>query len=136
MYKKIKYNSLNHRQKENYNFQIVSGILASYGYNTIRLSDDYNSADFIAIHIDGDTILKVQLKGRISFEKKYMKKDLWICGKSQEGGEWYLYPHDKILEQVLKITNIKNTSSWIEKGGYNWPKCPIPVLDLIDKYKI
>jgi len=43
---KIDYRKLNSRQKENYNFQKVSGILADYGFATIRLSDDWNGADF------------------------------------------------------------------------------------------
>lgn len=50
-FKKIEYKNLNSKQKENYNFQKASTKLADYGYNCLRLSDDWNGADFIDLHI-------------------------------------------------------------------------------------
>lgn len=44
--------------------------LADYGYNSVRLTDDWQGADFIAVHIDGESFLKVQLKGRFTVDKK------------------------------------------------------------------
>jgi len=64
MFSRVAYSDLNSRQKENYNFQKVAARLADYGFNSIRLTDDWQGADFIAVHIDGETFLKVQLKGR------------------------------------------------------------------------
>jgi len=100
---KIKYEELNARQKENYNFLKISAVLADYGFMTLRLSSDWQSADFIAQHIDG-TFLKVQLKKRLSFEKKYLGKDLYIAFCSNQ--EWYLYPHDEVLVRALAETKI------------------------------
>ena len=74
IFKRIDYQKLNSRQKENFNFQKVSAFLADYGYVTLRLSDDWQGADFIAVHISGDQFLKVQLKGRLTVDKKYEKK--------------------------------------------------------------
>ncbi|AOF82135.1 hypothetical protein BSY238_1960 [Methyloversatilis sp. RAC08] len=74
----VQYASLNARQKKSYNFQKVSGVLADYGFTTIRLSDDWQGADFIAQHIDGQQFVKAQLKGRCTLAKKYMGKDLYI----------------------------------------------------------
>ena len=116
--KKIEYCNLNARQKENYNFQKISALLADYGFATIRLSDDWNGADFLALHIDGVTTLKVQLKPRLTFGKKYVGKDLWICFPSSD--HWYLYPHDKLLEKVLKETTLGESQSWIEAGLYSF----------------
>lgn len=76
---KIDYAALNDRQKENYNFQKIAAILADYGFNCIRLSDDYMGADFLALHIDGTTVLKVQLKGRLNLENKYIGKELFVA---------------------------------------------------------
>ena len=59
------YEDLNSRQQENYNFQKLAGVLAEFGYNCIRLSDDWEGADFLALHNDGATTLRVQLKGRL-----------------------------------------------------------------------
>ena len=61
-FKKIIYSKLNSRQKENYNYQKVSSVLADYGFQTIKLSDDWKGADFLAQHTDGKTSLKIQLK--------------------------------------------------------------------------
>ena len=71
---KIDYRKLNGRQQENYNFQKISGLLADYGFTTIRLSDDWNGADFLAQHVDGKTVLRVQLKGRLGIYKNITKK--------------------------------------------------------------
>ena len=76
---KIKYKDLNGRQKEIYNFQKVSSVLADYGYTTIKLDDDWMGADFIALHVDGLRYLKVQLKGKLTFDNKYIGKDIFIC---------------------------------------------------------
>jgi hypothetical protein len=76
---RITYSKLNARHKENYNFLKVSAILADYGYMTMRLSADWQGADFIAQHIDGETFLKVQLKSRLAFYKKYRKKGLYVA---------------------------------------------------------
>ncbi len=66
---------LNARQKENYNFQKISAVLADYGFVTLRLSDDWNGADFIALHKSGES-LRVQLKARLSFSRKYPRRIL------------------------------------------------------------
>jgi hypothetical protein len=51
-------------------------------------------AEFIAIHFDGNRYLKVQLKGRLTFDKKYIGKDLFICFYDKD---WIIYPHDELL---------------------------------------
>lgn len=50
------------RLPEAYNFQKVSGVLADFSFATIRLTDDWQGADFIAQHIDGQQFPK--LKGQ------------------------------------------------------------------------
>ena len=71
---KVDYNSLNAKQKENYNFHKVAAALADYGYNSMRLNDDWQGADFIAIK--GEEMIKVQLKGRFTIDKKYLGKEI------------------------------------------------------------
>ena len=99
MLKRIQYRDLNSRQKKNYNFLKLSAVLADFGYMTLRLTDDWQGADFIAQHIDGETFMKVQLKSRLAFNKKYCGKNIYIA--FSQDFDWYLYPHDEILEQVL-----------------------------------
>ena len=69
---KIDYNQLNSKQKENYNFHKVASALADYGYDSMRLNNDWQGADFIAVK--NDEMLKVQLKGRFTVDKKYIDK--------------------------------------------------------------
>lgn len=116
--KRIVYKKLKSRQKENYNFQKVSAVFADFGFATIRLSDDWCGADFIAQHIDGVTFYKVQLKGRLTFSKKYQHRNIYICFPS--GGQWFLYPHDELLRRVRKRRSFFGTISWSERGGYSF----------------
>ena len=67
--RKIKYTDLNSKQKEVFNFQKVAGKLSDYGYNCIKLADDWQGADFLAYHKDGSGTLKVQLKARLALSK-------------------------------------------------------------------
>jgi len=131
---RIEYSGLNARQQENYNYQKVSGVLADFGFVTLRLSDDWQGADFIAQHIDGETFLKIQLKSRLTFSKKYLGKDIYIA--FQANGEWYLFPHDELMEKVLTETNIGNTGSWKTHGGYSFPGLSQHLRELLSAYKI
>jgi hypothetical protein len=132
--KKISYKSLNSRQQENFNYQKISSVLADYGFITHRLSDDWQGADFIAQHINGSTFLKVQLKGRLTFEKKYIGKDIWIVFNSNN--IWYLYPHDQLLKEILDVSKIGSTSSWKDKGGYSFPHLSTKLKYLLEKFII
>ena len=106
--KRIRYDCLNSRQQEAFNFQKVSAVLAEYGFVTIRLSSDWGGADFIAQHKDGATFLKVQLKGRLTFDRKYQGRGLHVCFRERD--LWFIYPHDELLEQVLAGSNLDRKS--------------------------
>ena len=77
--KRITYDELNSKQREIYNFQKLAARLADYGFNCIKLDDDWQGADFLAYHKDGSTTLKVQLKARAVISKKYRGKDLYLA---------------------------------------------------------
>ena len=63
-WERVCYETLNAKQKEIYNFQNVAAVLADYGFNCIKLSDDWNGADFLALHMPSRDTLRVQLKSR------------------------------------------------------------------------
>ena len=135
-FKRINYNKLTAKQQESYNFQKVSAVLADIGYTTTRLADDWQSADFVAQHVDKKTFLKVQLKSKFSINKKYSGKDLYIAFRA--GEEFYLYPHDELRDYVLQNSNVENTESWKKKGYYFWPTTPKKYIKYLkkNKYKI
>jgi hypothetical protein len=129
---KIDYNSLNAKQQEAYNLQKVSAIFAEHGYLVIKLSDDWNGADFIALKFGTDDYLKVQLKGRLGFFKKYLGKNITICFCDSETRNYYLYPHDELCEIIME--NHENTDSWFSKGEYHFPEISYEYRQVLEKY--
>jgi len=131
----IEYKYLNSRQKENYNFQKVSGVLADFGYVTMRLSDDWQGADFIANHISGQQFLKIQLKGRLTLDQKYQGKEIWIC--FPHNGIWYLYPHDAAVAWALKKMKIGDPKVWENGTGvYTYPVPPKQFLAWLSDFAL
>ena len=115
---KIDYNQLNSKQKENYNFHKVASALADYGYDSMRLNNDWQGADFIAVK--NDEMLKVQLKGRFTVDKKYIDKGIYIA--FIENNVVKIYDHDEAVNMLPD--NIKQSDSWDIHGGYSWGKTP------------
>ena len=99
---RIVFGELNAKQKETYNFQKVAALLADYGFNCIKLDDDWQGTDFLAFHNDGATTLRVQLKSRVVISKKYQGKDLYLAFPAD--GRWYLVPHDKLIVIAAETT--------------------------------
>ena len=115
--RRINYADLNAKQKEIYNFQKIAGVLADYGFNCIKLDDDWQGADFLAYHKDGLRTLRVQLKARLSIAKKYMGKDLYMAFPVDN--IWYLISHDQLVDIARAVTPWMGTKSWVERGGYS-----------------
>jgi len=131
---KINYDDLNAKQKENYNLLKLGSVLADYGFDLLRLNDDWQGADCIANHIDGSTYLKIQLKGRLTIDKKYLDKDIYIAFRS--ASEWYLYPHDDFVDYLQKKNIVVDSKSWIEKGHYSWPTLSNTLKSYLSKFKL
>jgi hypothetical protein len=134
LYHKIKYDSLNSRQKEIFNFQKISGVLADYGFNCIKLADDWQGADFLAYHKDRLDTLKIQLKSRLTIDKKYKVKGLFVAFPLN--GHWYLVEHDTLIEKVSMCTNWLKTESWVEKGCYHSAAPSAQLMQSLSEYKL
>ena len=113
----VDYTLLGAKQQEIYNFQKVAALLADYGFNCIKLADDWNGADFIADHIGGGLTLRVQLKGRLTIATKYSAKALHIAFPIK--GVWYMVDHDRLLELCDVHTDWLKTTSWSTGGHYS-----------------
>lgn len=133
-FQKVEYEKLNARQKENYNFHKVAARLADFGFTCVRLSDDFEGADFIALHIDGQTMLRVQLKARMTIDRKYCGKDLHIAFRL--GTRVFLYPHDVMVEGLLIATDIGSTTSWRAGGVYTWPRLSSDMLERLAEHEL
>ena len=123
MIQRVPYNLLNARQQENHNFHKIAGRLADYGFNCLRLTDDWQGADFIACHMNGEDFWKVQLKGRLAINKKYAGKSIFIAFLHKQ--DCYVYPHDEFLEHAIESGALRESSNlWNEKGTRSWPTPP------------
>ena len=131
---KVQYENLNSKQKEIYNFQKVAAILADYGFNCIKLADDWQGADFLAYHKDGDRTLKVQLKGRLYVAKQYIGKDIFMTFPIE--GDWYLVAHDELLTIIDKCTPWLGSSSWIEGGAYGAKTPSKALIEAVRPYRL
>jgi frataxin-like iron-binding protein CyaY len=116
-FKKIPYTQLNGKQKELFNFQKIAATFADYGFNCIKLADDWQGADFLAYNAGDTSTLKVQLKSRLTINKKYCEKQLWMAFPYD--GNWYVIEHDSLVRKVGEHTKWLDTSSWKDKGGYS-----------------
>jgi len=116
-FEKVPYDSLNARQKELFNFQKVAATLADYGFNCVKLADDWQGADFLAYHVKDTKTLKVQLKSRLTIQLKYCEKDIWIAFPHK--GFWYLIEHDRLVDKVREHTDWLDSLSWKNLGGYS-----------------
>jgi hypothetical protein len=136
MFTRIEYSKLNAKHKENYNFQKVAARLADFGYNSMRLSDDYEGADFIALHNESGEHLLVQLKGRLSFDSKYYGKKLHIAFRVNE--DVYIYPHDELRKRIVDEGLLEGSKSviWVEFGSRSWRNIPVKLQPLLDDYKL
>lgn len=141
-YTAVDYSTLNPAQQENYNYHKISARLADYGFTTIRLYDDFEGADFIAKHVNGQELLRVQLKGRLTFAKKYKRGDgqepIYIAFRHE--GETYLYPHDELLDRIFEhdtISIIEGTEAWKgENGTYHVGSLSADLQGLLEEYRV
>uniref|UniRef100_A0A372ISP5 PD(D/E)XK endonuclease domain-containing protein n=1 Tax=Paracidobacterium acidisoli TaxID=2303751 RepID=A0A372ISP5_9BACT len=127
---------MNARQKELFNFQKIAATLADYGFNCIKLADDWQGADFLAYHVNGTSTLKVQLKSRLTIDRRYSGKDIWMA--FPHGGHWYLVKHDCLIEKVLANTDWLSSSSWKDKdkGKYHSISINPELLESLTEYKL
>jgi hypothetical protein len=121
LFTEIAYTELNSKQKELFNFQKLAATLADYGFNCIKLADDWQGADFLAYPMNGDTTLKVQLKSRLTICRKYEGKGIWIAFPYSPRGNrekhWYLIEHDCLREKIRLYTTWLSSEEWLGKKG-------------------
>ena len=131
---KIDYSKISSKQKEIFNFQKVASLLADYGFNCIKLADDWNGADFLAYHFDGEETLRVQLKGRFTIDKKYLGKGIYMTFPLN--GSWYLIDHDELISIVDFNSNWLKSESWITKGSYSSASPSKALIEAIRDFKL
>jgi len=135
--KKVDYSDLNAKEKEEYNFAKITSKLADYVYRTFREPNDWGGADFYCVgrHCDLGQSIKVQQKGRLTFDKKYMGKRIFIVFHDKKSDIYYLYPHDELLSELLELGFFRGTSSWDVKGAYSVAPLSKQLRTILEPYK-
>lgn len=129
---KINYKDLNARAQENYLYAKLSAQLADYGYTCLRLSDDYNGADLIALR-EGEEALHIQLKGRVTIKPEYQGKGLYMAFPIN--GDWYVTPHDELVD-VCGERGYLQTRAWLEQGKWHVGTPPVAMIERLHEYKL
>ena len=95
---------------ETYNFHKAAAVLAEYGLDCIRLSDDWMGADFLAHHKTTGKTIPVQLKTGLVIDQRY-EDDLYMCFPLDgTEGTWYLVRHGELVD-IIK----RHAPDWFEK---------------------
>jgi hypothetical protein len=131
---RVKYDDLNGKQKEQFNFQKLAATLAEYGFNCIKLMDDWLGADFLAYHVNKADTLRIQLKSRITVQQKYSGKEIWMAFPFK--GNWYLLPHDILIEKVKANTKWLDSDSWIKGHGFSSKAINAKLLESLQENNI
>jgi len=135
-FKKIEYTEINKRARESVNFQKVSALLADYGFITQWLNNDYLGADFLAIHVDGNTILKVQLKAGPTICKKYFNcKGLYMAFMDHIGNR-YLIEHEMLKKVFEEHTNLLQGKKWLRDGIAFTDRPSKKLIAALEPYKL
>ncbi len=132
----VAYKSLGNKEQESYNTAKLISVMAEYGYlECAKINGDKWGADLLFYRSTDSDVKKVQLKGRATFGKNYMGKDLHVAFKGTDG--WYLYPHDQLVEKASSFSSWQNTLSWSKAdGGYSWNSPPAWLKSILKEWKI
>ena len=117
--------------KEVINRNVVVSLALEQGFNAFLPVYD-GGVDFILYHEADNLVRKVQLKGRWMIDRKYVGRDLWMAFPI--GREWYLMPHDLMLQHA-EVDGTTKTASWVEGGAYSKPRPSAVTLAQCEPYK-
>ena len=132
----VSYDEMESKGQESYNSAKLISIMAEYGYlECAKISDDKWGADMLFYRPNDADVKKVQLKGRATFCKHYLEKDIYIAYPDTNG--WYLYPHDETVEIAKQNTTWSQTLSWMsDSGGYSWHTTPMWLQKILSPWQI
>ena len=117
--------------REVINRNTVVSLALERGYDVYLPVYD-GGVDFVLLHQDSGKLIKVQIKGRWTIDRKYLGREIWIAFPID--GEWYLMEHDRMVELGDRQGYTKNPS-WIEKGIWNIPSPSKAVRESCAPYK-
>ena len=108
------------KQVETYNFHKAAAVLVEFGFDCIRVSDDWEGADFLAHHKQTGKTLMVQLKTCLVIDRRYdQNPDLYMCFPLDRPDNWYLLKHADLIKLVQEHSpQWLDTNGWKKQGLY------------------
>ena len=110
-------------------FNVARVVLAANGFNCSGL----RGIRFAATHETGSTV-EVELRPRTHIKSDNMYMDLFMCFPVR--GEWYLLPHDRLVEIAGETTSWLETYSWRVAGEYNSENPSGLMMHRLEEYRI
>lgn len=129
---KVNYTQLNPRAQENFLYAKLAARMADYGYTCLRLSDDYNGADLIALR-EGEDAMQIQLKGRVTIKPEYMNKELYMAFPINS--DFYVLLHDDLV-RICGDRGYLKTRAWLEQGKWHVGKPPKAMIETLQPFKL
>jgi hypothetical protein len=139
-FQRADYSKLDGRQKEVFNFHCVAALLAKCGFATYPIRDDWNGGDMFARHMtDSRKTMVVQLKSRMTFDKKYLGKDIWIGFPDGDGA--YVFPHDEFLAayreaRATRGKPLDSNDAWTSGGKVSWKSPTGELRVMLEPYRL
>jgi hypothetical protein len=121
---------------ETYNFHKAAAVLAEYGFDCVRVVNDWRGADFLAYQANRGITLPVQLKTCLVIDKRYFDyPELYICFPLDGTGNWYLLKHRRLYE-IIKVVEPKwlESNKWTKSGGLFRYTATQPVRNALVNY--
>ncbi|MFC6181101.1 hypothetical protein [Lactiplantibacillus daowaiensis] len=111
------------KKTEIYNQVKLQAALIDFGLVMVPLAYDSAGADFLLTDFEGNQMIKVQLKARITVSKKYAGKHLYMAfpmDSKQPDRDWVIVAHDELAELWGKT----ETTDYLANGGYTAKTVP------------
>lgn len=114
---------------EQINYSRLSNYLINCGYLPQWLNFDSEGADFVIFSYDQTKIYKIQLKSRVTLDREYYGKGLYIAFPQDETkplSNWVIVDHDQMYDHWEKpkkyIENIINKNQQIDEYNQQLPQ--------------
>jgi len=135
--KSIEYGNLSGKEQESFNSAKLKSIMANWGYlEAFNVNGDKWGADLLFYRSSDGNVLKVQLKGRPVLNRHYCEKEVYVAFEDKNTCKWYVYPHDKVMNDILSTGRLVGTKSWDLKGGWSWSYCPPWLEKILEPWEV
>ena len=140
--KRENYLQMSNKEQEAYHAALLKSEIAIRGYVAVDTPTDKHAADLVAFRPENPsrTALWIQLKSRLTIDKRYTDKDLYIAFPEKPGNagtDWFIYPHDDFVDFCNEEGKwVTNEWCWGVHGSYTSISIPKWALIWLEQWRI